>query len=152
VFAKDLGVINKVPALSRDLRSAPHFQTWYLYFQTAKSPFDDLRVRQAISHAIDRETITKVILQGHGTPAYTMLPPNFPGYTGDQLKSIQAYDVPQAKKLLADAGYPGGRRFPSTEFWLRQADPSHSGYAERIAQYKYANQKSGDRFVYEQYV
>lgn len=132
VFAKDLGVINKVPALSRDLRSAPHFQTWYLYFQTAKPPFNDLRVRQAISHAIDRETITRVILQGHGTPAYTMLPPNFPGYTGDQLKSIQAYDVPQAKSLLADAGYPGGRGFPSTEFWLRQADPTQMAIAQAI--------------------
>ena len=132
VFAKDLGVINGDPELSKELRSAPHFQTWYLYFQTTKPPFNDLRVRQAISKAIDRETITSVILQGHGTPAYTMLPPNFPGYTGDQLKSIQQYDVVEAKKLLAAAGYADGRGFPTTEFWLRQADPTQMSIAQAI--------------------
>lgn len=134
ISASDLGVIERDPALSQELKSNPHFQTWYLFFQTAKPPFNDLRVRQAFSHAIDRETICNVILKGHGTPAYTMLPPGFPGYTGDKLKDIQRYDPALAQKRLAEAGYPGGRGFPTVEFWLRQADPNQMAIAQGIQQ------------------
>ncbi len=132
VFAQYLGEIAGSPRLSRELNSNPHFQTWYLFFQTAAPPFDDLRVRQAVSHAIDRETICEVILQGHGTPAYTMLPPNFPGYTGDRLGAIQRFDPAEARRLLAEAGYPEGRGLPIIEFWLRQADPAQMSIAQAI--------------------
>lgn len=134
ISASELGVIEKNPKLKSELRSNPHFQTWYLYFQTAKPPFDNLKVRQAISHAVDREIITRVILKGHGTPALTMLPPGFPGYTGDKLKDIQRYDPELAGKLMADAGYPGGRGFPTVEFWLRQADANQMAIAQAIQQ------------------
>lgn len=134
VSTTDLNLIEQNPELNSELHSNPHFQTWYLYFQTAKPPFNDLRVRQAISRAIDRDQICKVVLKGHGTPAYTMLPPGFPGYTGDELKGVQQYDLPQARKLLADAGYPGGKRFPKFQFWLRQADPNQMAIALAIQQ------------------
>ena len=132
VFAQFLGEINSDPVLSQELSSNPHFQTWYLFFQTAIFPFNDVRVRQAVSHAIDREAICQFILQGHGTPAYTMLPPNFPGYTGDQLKNIQRFDPSEGKRLLADAGYPGGKGLPTIDFWLRQPDPNQMAIAEAI--------------------
>ena len=132
VFAQFLGEIENSPDLTRDLTSNAHFQTWYLFFRTAIPPFDDARVRRAVGHAIDRETICRVILQGHGTPAYTMLPPNFPGYTGDLLKDVQRYDPPEARRLLAEAGYPDGRGLPEIEFWLRQADPTQMGIAQAI--------------------
>ena len=107
--------------LSKELFANPTFQTWYLFFQNTIPPFDDIRVRQAIAHAIDRETITRVLLQGMGTPAYTMLPPGFPGYVGDKYRDLQAYDPKKAKQLLAEAGYPKGRGFPTVECWLRGA-------------------------------
>lgn len=132
VFAQFLGEINKDPILNQELISNPHFQTWYLFFQTKSAPFNDVRVRRAVSHAIDREVICKFILQGHGTPAYTMLPPNFPGYTGEKLKNIQRFDISEARRLLSAAGYPGGKGFPIMEFWLRQADPNQMSIAEAI--------------------
>ncbi len=132
ITSNDLGVIEGNPDLSNQLHSNPHFQTWYLYFQTAEPPFNDLRVRQAFSHAIDRDTITRVILKGHGTPAYTMLSEGFPGYTGDKLKQIQRYDPDLARKRLAEAGYPGGRGFPKIEFWQRQANTNQMAIAQAI--------------------
>jgi oligopeptide transport system substrate-binding protein len=109
------------PVLSKELYATPTFQTWYLFFQNNTPPFDDVKVRQAIAHAIDRETITRVLLQGMGTPAHTMLPPGFPGYVGDKYRDIQAYNPKKAKQLLAEAGYPNGRGFPRVECWLRGA-------------------------------
>ena len=98
--------------------------TIYLYFKTQEQPFGDLRVRQAFAHAIDRPTIVNVILKGMMIPAYTMLPLHFPGYVGDKYKDIQRYDPVLARKLLAQAGYPGGRGFPTQELWLPDAQSS----------------------------
>lgn len=112
------------PVLSKELFINPTFQTFYLFFKTSEPPFDDLRVRQAIAMAIHRETLCRVVLQGTGVPAYTMLPPGFPGYVGDRYKDIQAYDPSLARQLLADAGYPKGRGFPTVECWLRGAGRS----------------------------
>jgi ABC-type transport system substrate-binding protein len=50
-----------------------------------------------------------------------MLPPGFPGYVGDKYRDLQAYDPRRAKQLLAEAGYPKGRGFPTVECWLRGA-------------------------------
>ena len=62
----------------------------------------------ALAKSIDRDTLCNQVLNGTETPNYSMLTPGFPGYNPD-LKSIQAYDVPAAQQLLADAGYPGGK-------------------------------------------
>ena len=83
-------------------------------FQYAGKPYSDLRVRQAIAHAIDRDLLCQRVLNDLAIPAYTMLPPGFPGYAGDELKGIQNYDPDIAKQLLAEAGYPGGKGFPES--------------------------------------
>ena len=127
-----LGAVEKDPKLSSELHSNPHFQTWYLFFKTATPPFDDIRIRQAFSHAIDRDAICRVILKGHGTPAFTMLSKGFPGYTGDKLKDIQRFDKERARQLLAKAGFPDGRGFPLVEFWQRQANPNQMAVAQAI--------------------
>ncbi|MBI4532264.1 MAG: peptide ABC transporter substrate-binding protein [Candidatus Latescibacteria bacterium] len=117
----DLDRVRKDPVLSKELWRWPVFTTWYLIFKTQAPPFDKVEVRQAISHAIDREAICDVVLKGLGTPAYTMLPPQFPGYVGDKYREIQRYDPRLAQELLAKAGYPGGKGFPEVEMWTRQA-------------------------------
>ena len=72
------------------------------------NPLKDLRVRQALSMAINREGITDRILRGQGTPAGQFLPASYPG-TSDTLP-VPAYDPDAAKALLAEAGYPDGFR------------------------------------------
>ncbi len=132
IVAQYLKQVEDTPELKRQLTSNPHFQTWYLFFRTRVPPFNDLRIRRAISHAIDREAICNVILQGHGTPAYTMLPPGFPGYTGDKLKTVQNFDLDKARGLLKEAGFPRGKGFPTIELWLRQADLTQMAIAQMI--------------------
>lgn len=70
------------------------------------SPLQDVRVRQAINCAIDRDLIVKGVLDGFGSAIGTFALPFFPNYNTDL--AGYAYDPEGAKKLLADAGYAGG--------------------------------------------
>ncbi|WP_284177720.1 ABC transporter substrate-binding protein [Rhabdaerophilum sp. SD176] len=71
-----------------------------------KNPFHDLKVRQAITKAINRPAIVERIMEGEAVPASQMLPDSYAG-TSKKLKPV-AYDVEGARKLLAEAGYPNG--------------------------------------------
>ncbi|TAV43741.1 ABC transporter substrate-binding protein (plasmid) [Rhizobium leguminosarum] len=79
--------------------------TGYITLNTKVKPFDNLKVRQALNMAINKERITR-ILNGRATPANQPLPPLMPGY--DKSFTGYAYDVAKAKALLAEAGYPDG--------------------------------------------
>lgn len=65
----------------------------------------DLRVRQAIALAIDREEIIFGAAWGNGDPIYTGLSPAMPKFYNDSLEDVYPYDPDRAKKLLAEAGY-----------------------------------------------
>ncbi|WP_235913564.1 ABC transporter substrate-binding protein [Teichococcus coralli] len=71
-----------------------------------KNPLRDLRVRRALSHAINRQGIVDRVMQGAALPAGQMMPPGANGYAED-IKP-PAYDPDMAKKLLTEAGYPNG--------------------------------------------
>ncbi|MGO7449950.1 ABC transporter substrate-binding protein [Rhizobium ruizarguesonis] len=79
--------------------------TGYITLNTKVKPFDNVKVRQALNMAINKDRITR-ILNGRATPANQPLPPLMPGY--DKAFTGYAYDVAKAKALLADAGYPDG--------------------------------------------
>lgn len=68
------------------------------------------RLRQAINHAINRQYITDVILEGRGRPTYSILPPGMMGY--DPGLKAWSYDPAKAKALLVEAGYPAGAGLP----------------------------------------
>ncbi|SMX47949.1 ABC transporter substrate-binding protein [Maliponia aquimaris] len=72
----------------------------------AENPLRDLKVRQAIDFAIDRDTMVDIVLEGLGKPANQMMPPDFFGSNTDI--PMPAYDPAKAKALLAEAGYPNG--------------------------------------------
>ncbi|MBB4251633.1 ABC transporter substrate-binding protein [Rhizobium sp. BK008] len=79
--------------------------TGYITLNTKVKPFDNVKVRQALNMAINKERITR-ILNGRATPANQPLPPLMPGY--DKSFTGYAYDMTKAKALLAEAGYPDG--------------------------------------------
>ena len=81
---------------------------------TRMAPFDDVRVRQALYYALDRDLIAEVIWGGLATPAYSDLAPAYLGHTTDVPR--YTYDPEKAKALLAEAGYPNG--FKTTIYWL----------------------------------
>lgn len=97
------------------------FRTDYLMMDTFNPPFNDLNVRKAFAHALDRESIvTNVMGEVKGLAAYALLMPGFPSSSAKgELKEYQNYDCDLAKKYLSDAGFPGGAGFPPQELWLR---------------------------------
>jgi oligopeptide transport system substrate-binding protein len=94
------------------LRIDPFCETFFLRFNTTKAPLNDPRVRQALARAIDRVAIARDVLYGSRQPAYEFTPPNTAGYTAEA--KIPS-DFNAARKLLAAAGYPGGKNFPILE-------------------------------------
>ena len=80
----------------------------YLGFNVTKKPFDDKRVRLAVSMSIDRSVFPK-ILHREEKPSFTWIPQGLLGYDRE---SGPPYDPAAARKLLAEAGYPDGKGFP----------------------------------------
>lgn len=80
--------------------------TNYIRMRVDKKPLDDKRVRLALAMAIDMPDLVKDVFQGAGTPAASLVPPALWGY--DPSLKPYPYDPEQAKKLLAEAGYPNG--------------------------------------------
>jgi ABC-type transport system substrate-binding protein len=119
--------------LQKQLISWPNFITYYLFFDTWSPPFDNLKVRQAFSHAIDRDVIVNGPLQYQAVAAYAMNPPGFPGENVQELKSVQNYDPALAASLMEEAGYAGGQGFPKLTLYTREAYPALLNVAEAIA-------------------
>ncbi|MBI4552650.1 MAG: peptide ABC transporter substrate-binding protein [Candidatus Latescibacteria bacterium] len=113
------GRILSDPVLRTELHSFTDFATYYLTMNTYVGVFTNKKVRQAFSHAIDRDALTRSALQGFAIPAYSMLPPGFPAAASDRLRTFQRYDPALARQCLTEAGYPGGRGFPPVELWVR---------------------------------
>ena len=77
-----------------------------LAMNNSRAPFDDIRVRQAVAHAIDRSAIIDGAMFGYGTPIGSHFAPHHPAYV--DLTGMSAYDPELAKALLAEAGLPDG--------------------------------------------
>ncbi len=99
-------------ALQRDTNLAftatPTTGWWEFTMNTRRKPLDDARVRRALSHAVDRDTFVRTVLEGLGSPAHSVIPPGMIGHTGEVEK--YPYNVQRAKQLLAEAGHPNGFR------------------------------------------
>lgn len=93
---------------SPEYKNYPLLRNNYLAFNVTKKPCDDLRVRKAIAMAIDKRVFPRVLRRGE-RPSTSWIPPGLLGYA---LDSGLRFDPERARKLLAEAGYPGGRGFP----------------------------------------
>ena len=126
--------IDKVPWYRQHnpevLQVAPYLGTYYYRFNVRHEHLQDPRVRRALNLAIDRESIVKSITKGGEIPAYTFTPPDTMGYTAG---STLSYDPEKARRLLADAGYPGGRGFPKLEV-LYNTSEGHQKIAVALQQ------------------
>lgn len=81
----------------------------YIYFNMVNGPTADIRVRQALQMAVDREAMCKALYQyDEGQPAWLALPPNSWGYDESLIDLVPKYDVEGAKALLEEAGYGDG--------------------------------------------
>jgi ABC-type oligopeptide transport system substrate-binding subunit/serine/threonine protein kinase len=93
--------------------TSPVLGMFYMGFDVSRPPFDDLRVRKAFAHSIDREALAEITLRGYYTPATgSMVPPGLPGHAPGL---TPPFDPIKAKRFLEEAGYPDEREFPEIE-------------------------------------
>ena len=113
--------------------------TCFISLNLANDNTKDVKVRQAVSLAINREELVQYVLDGAGIPANTYLNPAIPGH--DDSKSVYEYNVEKAKSLLAEAGYPNGLTIDGGE--VRQ---SEQAIAETVQGYL---AEAGINFVFD---
>ena len=113
--------------------TVPGLSSYCLALDVSRSPFSDPRVRRAFALATDRETLAGVVLMGHCSPATGgFLPPGIPGHSPG---IGMPYDPGEARRLLAESGYAGGRGFPTVVPWLYHS-PFESACAYLQAQWR----------------
>ncbi|MFT5086011.1 MAG: ABC-type transport system substrate-binding protein [Candidatus Latescibacterota bacterium] len=131
----DFATINRDPELKNNYLRPGMVGSDYLFFDTYNPPFDNLDVRKAFAHAINREAIVKGIYgEIKAMPAHSMLMPGFPAadVTGE-LTNYQRFDCGLAKEHLAAAGYASGDDFPSQIMWMRNESPGMSAVYQATA-------------------
>jgi oligopeptide transport system substrate-binding protein len=105
-----------------DFRRTTYGALTYYSFNTSHTPFDDVRVREALAVAIDRERISEDDLGGATEPAKRFLPEILPSSQKpvvDQSELLQK-DYARAKELLTEAGFPGGKGFPKVRLLINR--------------------------------
>ncbi len=136
----------EIPSLkdSDEFYIDPILGTYYLSINTQKEPFDDVNVRKALSLAIDREYVANTLMQGTYSPAYNFMGPGWQDTDGSEfinnanggqpyISADHEANVEEAKRLLADAGYPDGQGLPSFTYSTNDAS-YHKVVAEYLQQ------------------
>jgi oligopeptide transport system substrate-binding protein len=130
----------EIPRLLKEgkAKSYPNLGTLYYEFNCTKPPFNNIKVRQAFSLAMDRSFIVEKVTLGGQKPANGFVPYGMPGETTDkdfraEGKSLlnETPKLDEAKKLLAEAGYPDGKGFPEVEF-IYNTDDVHKKVGEAV--------------------
>ena len=123
-------------ALADELRKKPYFHhkpflaTWFIRFNAKRKPYDDPRVRKALTLVLDRDRIVNAVTRLGEVPAFTITPPG----TGDNYQPPVGLppDIAEAKRLLAEAVFPDGRGFPVLSFLYPSKFPSDRGIAVEL--------------------
>jgi oligopeptide transport system substrate-binding protein len=110
------------------LRTDPYLNTYFFRLNVRQAPLNNERVRRALALAIDRTAIVEKILRGGQRPATAITPPGLPHYTPPPGTPS---NPETARALLAEAGFPGGKGFPSLEI-LFNTSANHRLVAEAV--------------------
>lgn len=108
----------------------PWIGSYFYLINTKVKPMDNQKVRMALKMSLDRKAIVNTVTQGAHMESGQFIPPGLGGYHSDF--SIP-YDVKAAQKLLAEAGYPGGKGFPTITLKYN-TDEEHRSLAESVQQ------------------
>jgi oligopeptide transport system substrate-binding protein len=123
---------SKIDAYKKDhpelLHIDPYLGVYFYRFNVLRAPFGDKRVRKALSLAVDRERLIKDVVRGGEVPAYAVSPPDDAGYTS---KAQLTGTIDDARRLLAEAGYPGGKGMPPIQI-LYNTNAANKQVAEAI--------------------
>ncbi|MBL9211584.1 MAG: peptide ABC transporter substrate-binding protein, partial [Opitutaceae bacterium] len=112
------------------LRIDPYLGIYFFRCNVARPPLNDKRVRRALALAIDRESLVKNVTRGDQIPAYAVC---YPGTAGYVPRARLQGTLEEAKRLLAEAGFPEGKGMPTIEL-LYNTSENHRAIAEAIQQ------------------
>lgn len=132
-FGGKLHITNNVPPEMIDYARArapkeycqdAYYSTIFYRLNINRKPLSDARVRRALSLAVDREALVNRVVRGAGTPAYSFTPPSadYQLPPGPVQMMSQAEREAEARRLLAEAGFPGGKGFPTLELMTTSRD------------------------------
>ncbi|MGI8554540.1 MAG: peptide ABC transporter substrate-binding protein, partial [Dehalococcoidia bacterium] len=131
----DLKRVQADPNLSKQMLTYSEVGTWYLVPSVKIPPFDDIKVRAAVAHAIDRNTLVKDVLQGSlGKPALTFDPPGEPGYNPNTYDQYTKFDPQMAKDMLKGTKYEGGKNWPKITMNQRTEGDAQKAVGDAIIQ------------------
>jgi len=107
--------IQKEPGKYHPFKTTPFLGTCFLRLNVTQPPLNDKRVRKALALTIDRDFIVSAVTIAGERPASSFTPPNTAGYKGPGTLNprVKPENVDKARRLLAEAGYPSGKRFGS---------------------------------------
>jgi peptide/nickel transport system substrate-binding protein len=107
--------------------------TSYYQFNITRKPFDNIKVRQAFSYALNRDKIISDALntEAFGPGICGLTPPGISGYDITEIKGY-TFSPERAKKLLAEAGYPGGRNFPHVTVETNSGGGKHVDVVDEV--------------------
>ncbi|HDR1196991.1 ABC transporter substrate-binding protein [Pasteurella multocida] len=111
------------------LLTKPGLNVGYLNFNVQKAPFDNVKVRQALNYAVNKDVIIESVYQGAGQVAKNPIPPTMWSYN-DEVKDY-AYDPEKAKALLKEAGFENGFE---TDLWAMPVSRPYNPNARRMAE------------------
>jgi ABC-type oligopeptide transport system substrate-binding subunit len=128
----DLKRLRDDPRTAKQVFRYPYPGTWYLLPQVTKPPFDNVKVRRAVGHAVDRESVVKVA-QGFAIPAHSMIPPGFPGAVDDPgIRAVQKFDPKAAIAQLKGTPFEGGKNWPRIVLSMRDEALGSKQLAEAV--------------------
>lgn len=110
------------------LRIEPYLGIYYYRCNVTRPPLNDKRVRKALALALDRESLIRNVVKGGQEPAYAV---SYPGTAGYTPQARLTGDLAEAKRLLAEAGYPDGKGCPPIEL-LYNTSENHRAIAEAV--------------------
>ncbi|AHG20389.1 peptide ABC transporter substrate-binding protein [Chania multitudinisentens RB-25] len=112
-----------------NLLEQPGLNVGYVAFNVEKKPLDNVKVRQALTMAVNKQAIIEAVYQGAGQPAKNLIPPTMWGYN-DAVQDY-AYDPAKAKELLKEAGLPDGF---TIDLWAMPVQRPYNPNARRMAE------------------
>jgi oligopeptide transport system substrate-binding protein len=125
-------VSDETSPLHQELVVTPELSLYYIGFNTAQPPFDDVNIRRAFCLAVDKKHIAEVILRDMVSEADGILPPGMPGYN-ETLEGL-SYNVEKAKQLIAASKYGGVLNLPPITLTVEGYGNNIPGYLGAIIQ------------------
>jgi oligopeptide transport system substrate-binding protein len=132
VWDKELVPTELVDVLLKrpDFHTYQYLGTYFFRFNLTRKPFDDVRVRKALALAVDKQRLVKRITRAGEAPASHLVPNGTANY---QSPEGLGHDPAQARRLLAEAGYPDGRGFPHFQYMFNAAAGGSAKMHEKVA-------------------